>query len=864
MKQVFLRLARNKYVFIIVSFLLPFLIYGTVLAQFGIYPFGTKSLLINDMFNQYIQFYNRYYDAFIDGKSLFYSWEAGLGLNFIGVIAYYLASPLSILILLFDRNHLPEAIVLITLLKIGLSGTTMFLFLNHVKLNGRLLPLIFSTLYALMTFSVVYSFNLMWLDGIYMLPVILLGVEILIMKGRGTLLISSLATMFIANFYISYMVGIFSFIYFIIRCFLINNKVPISFFIKRFILFCISTGIAAGLSAFLILPTYLAIKTNTAENTELQAIPNIHILDLYFKFINGSYDSIINGLPNIYAGLLTLLLFPLFFLSKRILLKEKMVFLILISFLIISLQNSKLYFLWHGMDNPNWFPYRFSFLLSFLVVFLAFRTLLVLEKRDWSHVKGLFVFNVLFILLMSKLNPQLISNKIVTINIVLLLLYFLLIYCQLHLSHYKNWIHALLAVVVCMDVSLNSAKIIRSLDKELQYINRETYNISSDYKKMMTWVKKNDHSFYRIDVRKPMTWNDSMLMDYKKMDSFNSLSNNEMNRFLNEIGYSYMEGIFISMNSGIIPSDSLLGFKYIVSSHPNSKQGYDMVHQEGNLQLFENKNALPLGFVLNDKKQIHFPKNFDNPFEKQNQLFIKDNVNPNSAKFFVPVEPVSIQYDNLSLLNEADGQKFIKNDKSKRSFINYSFSISGRKQLYTLFKIGGFSNTNVIVNNETIRKNYPTIHDNRVLDLGGYQNETVNIQLEVLPDEVKLYNPLFYQLDMNLFEERIKEIKDQPFKVKSFSDTNVTGTIKLNQDGVLFLSIPYDSGWSIIADDKKLKVEKLGGFLGVNLKEGEHEVELNYAPPGFYMGLKISAFSFILFAGLLLKTIRKRSRLTNS
>ena len=200
MKQVFLRLTKSHYFFLLLSFFIPFLIFGAVLAQFGVYPFGDKSILTSDMFSQYIQFYNRLYDSFYSGKSLFYSWEAGLGLNLVGVIAYYLSSPLSLLILFFERPHLPEAMILLTLCKLGLSGATMFLFLNNFATNQKYKSLIFSTMYALMTFSISYSFNLMWLDGIYMMPLIMLGVERLITKGRYTLFLSYLGHYFYSEF----------------------------------------------------------------------------------------------------------------------------------------------------------------------------------------------------------------------------------------------------------------------------------------------------------------------------------------------------------------------------------------------------------------------------------------------------------------------------------------------------------------------------------------------------------------------------------------------------------------------------------------------------------------------------------------
>lgn len=850
MNQVLEKLNGNKYIGNILSFLLPLLLFGLILAQFGIYPFGSKSILINDLYSQYVQFYNRLYDVFFDGKSLFYSWEAGLGLNFTGVIAYYLSSPLSLFILFFERNHLPEAIVLITIVKIGLSGTTMYLFLNQFKVNDRMQLLIFSTLYALMTFSVAYSFNLMWLDGIYMLPLILIGVEFLIKRGRFSFFLINLAITFIANFYISYMVGIFTFFYFLVRYFSIHDKAPISLFVKRFFLFGMSTAIAAGLSAFLILPTYIALKTNAVESATPKPLPGIHMFDLYAKFFNSSFDSLVDGLPNIYVGLLPLLLFPLFFISQKIKLKEKVCFLLFTLLIYFSFQNSQLNFLWHGMDNPNWFPFRYSFLLSFLTIFLGFRVFLVLEKNVWPYVKGLYLFNVFFILLFTKLTPDVISNKVVFVNIVILTLYVILLYFKLHPLGHKGWIHVLIIIVVCFDVSYNSASIIRGLDSQFQYQSREAYKGSSDYQRMISWIQKKDPSFYRMDSRNSLTWNDSMQLQYKKMDSFNSLSNNDMNHFLNVLGYSTMESVFIAMNGGIITTDSLLGFKYIVSSNPIKKHGYEIKHRIGNLQLYENKNVLPLGFVLNNQKSIDFVEKFDNPFQKQNELFKGTSTKNAASNLFKPLESKYIQYENLSVVKEEDGQRLIKKDKTKSAFITFSFPVWKKQQLYSLFKLEGISNTNVYVNDHLMRKNYPTPHDNRVLDLGSFQNETALVKIEVLTDELKVFDFLFYALDINLFEDRINELKSQSLKIENFSDTGVKGNIKLNSESVLFMSIPYDEGWKATVDGKETETVKLGGFLGVELDEGNHRVELQYVPPGFRTGSIISICSLFLFLGL--------------
>src|SRR4051812_23566831 len=112
----------------IITFLLPAFLLGIIFVLWRVYPFGGHSILMGDQYTQYIQFYNHFYDVLKGNGSFLYSWEAGMGLNFWGTFTYYLSSPMSFVVLLFDRDHLPEAFILMTLLKIGLSGLMMCIY----------------------------------------------------------------------------------------------------------------------------------------------------------------------------------------------------------------------------------------------------------------------------------------------------------------------------------------------------------------------------------------------------------------------------------------------------------------------------------------------------------------------------------------------------------------------------------------------------------------------------------------------------------------------------------------------------------------------------------------------------------------
>ena len=67
----------------------------------GIYPFGTQQIAIIDMYHQYLPFLSELQDKLQSGGSLFFSWNGGGGSNFWNLIAYYGASPLNLLLVLF-------------------------------------------------------------------------------------------------------------------------------------------------------------------------------------------------------------------------------------------------------------------------------------------------------------------------------------------------------------------------------------------------------------------------------------------------------------------------------------------------------------------------------------------------------------------------------------------------------------------------------------------------------------------------------------------------------------------------------------------------------------------------------------------
>ena len=203
-----------RYRFLLTAFVLPALIMWMIYIAMEVYPFGTSSVLVLDLNGQYVYFFEDLRKKVLEGGSFLYTWTRSMGGEFMGIFAYYLASPFSFLIALFPENHITEGLLLIILLKTGSMGASMAYYLNESRPTKKLNILIFSTCYALSSYAVVMANNTMWIDNLILLPLVALGIERLITKKQFKLFVFSLSMALLTSFYIGYMTCIFVAIYF--------------------------------------------------------------------------------------------------------------------------------------------------------------------------------------------------------------------------------------------------------------------------------------------------------------------------------------------------------------------------------------------------------------------------------------------------------------------------------------------------------------------------------------------------------------------------------------------------------------------------------------------------------------------------
>ena len=247
------------------SFLLALALYCFTVVICNKYPTGEYSFILSDLKAQYAPFLalNRARILSLGGGSehlisnLTYSFQLGLGKNFMGTFGYYMASPLNLIYLLFKPSQVDLVVILLVIIKLSISSGFMTLFLTTRTENSKSnWPVLLGIVYAFSLYAQAFAFQIMWLDGYMLLPLLLFFVEKFISRKRYLGIIVTLLVLFVSNYYIAYMVGIFSFFYLIVRMTELKTKIREAVGIA--VRYVLTAGFTAMCTAVLILPVGIA------------------------------------------------------------------------------------------------------------------------------------------------------------------------------------------------------------------------------------------------------------------------------------------------------------------------------------------------------------------------------------------------------------------------------------------------------------------------------------------------------------------------------------------------------------------------------------------------------------------------------
>lgn len=848
------------------AFLIPALLMFCVYAAFGVYPFGDNSVLVLDLNGQYIYYYEAFRDALFGDHSMFYSWSRILGGELAGVYAYYLASPFSLIYCLFPKEMILEGVLVMQLFKLGASGVTFAWYLKHSRKAGDANALIFSILYAMMAYAVVQLMDPMWLDGLIYLPLIIRGTEIAIDDGEVFPMAVPLALMFFANYYIGWMVGFFTALYFVY--YITFARKDESTTLKQDLFTCLKFGIgvliAIAAAAVVLLPTYESLKLGKLEFThpDYTLKPQFVLFDFFSKLLPESYDTVRNeGLPMVYCGVLTIMLAPLYFVNNNIRNKKKFGNGCLLVAVLLSMYLSTVDLAWHGFQVPNWLPYRYSFVFSFVLLTMASEAFERMEGVSYRYIGAVCAGLIIYILYLDTLK----KDNLKTAGAIWFSLICVAVFALL-LDYYKRHNGAkaapiMLLVMISAELFAGGLETLKAIDKDVVYSKHSSYiPYIQTNRKLIEDMEKMDNSFYRMEKTYHRTVNDAMATHMRGMTHSSSALNAGPIALMDKLGL-VSRGHYVKYKGSTLFTDALFGIKYIATKEIPVQ--YDkLVKQEGDIKVFENPNALSIGFMADaGVKDLELIK--DNPFVAQNEL-LSALLSDTYVEYFRPVTLENTQYENLELSTYADHTHYKVITEGKNAQIEFSLTAPNDSLMYLYFPSTWENTMNVWINGEFLEPYYET--DNySIKTMGRFTpGQALNVVCTLTKEQLYMRDQWFYYLDEDMLNSALANLQQRQWNITRYSDTHLEGQVEAGDGQVLFTTIPYEPGWTVKVDGQEVEPIKLAGaLLGVELSPGSHTVTMDFVPAGFTVGLCVTIAGLIMLAALAVYERKTRRVLLN-
>lgn len=850
----------------LLAFGVPFLIMCIAFQSLGIYPFGDQQILVYDAWHQYYPFMAELHRKIRSGESLLYSWRMGLGSGFLPVIAYYLASPLNLLLILVPQSILREVFTLFVLVKIGLSGAFCSYVLCKTGKRKDYAVVIFSTLYALCSWMTGYYWNIMWLDTFAVFPLVALGIEKLVKEKKYRLYTISLAIAIVANYYIGLMVCIFTALYFFTWCVIQKSGIrDLLSDLGRIIGYSI---LSITMSSIVLIPSVISLQStykNDNGPTSLEVTRGwIETLENTFAYVEPTYYG---GLPNLYCGVLCVIFLFVFYRVSRITVREKIVYTVLLLFLFISTNINVLNFAWHGFHVPNSLPDRFTFILSFLMVILAYRAydgMEDLKKTDFILIAigSLLYYLVIFI---DKMNRYAIANDYDSFldtylfdevdfmpflgkNFLLIAAYLVILF----LFVWKLLSKKMAAVMFAVVVALELVPTVVTGTEAVQSTDRASYpDKYAEVQKLLENLDQTDsEKFYRTEFTSDFTLNTALLYDFNGVSAFTSTANVAITDILENLGISaWQAGIRFYYQNSTPVNNMFLNLKYLISrgSEVVNKEYLSRISKIHDVSLYENQAYLPAGFMVqNEMKDFKFEG--ETAFDKQNNLLraatgIEGNV-------FENLDFVSTDHMNLNVPEVSPGFYYYEPtedaDPSIAGMCRFNFEMPEDGCAYVYMDLGDADEVTVQSYSETTTYN---IGRANIFPAGTYKKGDIFTVSAAVPasttGNVTIYAAVFKQ---DVFDKAYEILNDETMKITSCRSGQMTGEITAKQDGLLYTSLPYEAGWNVYVDGKKADMELIdNAFMSVNLSEGNHKVEFKYRPVHVYLAIFLSAGSIVVF-----------------
>ncbi|MBQ8821814.1 MAG: YfhO family protein [Lachnospiraceae bacterium] len=793
----------------------------------GIYPFGKMAFLTGDLYHQYIPFLQSFIDKVQAGENLSYSWNVGIGSNYLAMFGYYLSSPFHLLTLMLPEQLLLEVVAVIVLVKVGLCGFSFALFLKKHFGTDSWLILFFSTFYALSGYMAAYNYNIMWLDAVWVFPLVMYGLEKLVKEGSGIVYTITLGCCIFMNFYISIMICIFLVLYFGVLFLTEKGNLKT---LLRFAGFSLQAG---GLAAVLLVPEVCAIIT-----TDFGDVSFPEQIKSYFSIIDELARHAIcvepeKGLdhwPNIYCGVIVFLLVPLYGICKEIPLRRRFCHLALAGFMLISFSTNVLDFIWHGLNYPDSLPGRQAFLYIFLILLMSYEVMEHVDGMLPESIVKATLCAVAFLIVCEKfVKDDAFAVWVLPATIVVAVMYGVILYFY-RTREDEDWripLIALLLMVGAVEAATNTGY------TSVKVYGRENFwGKMDDYRTLYETVLEQEEGFSRVESFQRMTKNDSQLAGYPSASLFSSTLNSSVANLYEKLGMRHSK-VYYCFDGATPFTSALLNVGYMLGDRKSMQQDdflaeqeqgmlYQLIDATEDVNLYQCTYTLPFGYVAPVGYEL-VESELSNPLTLQNQMVKELGIR---QELFVRVDDTN-EGDTIAVTAREDG---------------YYYSVITRS-----------GTSKVDVQTEYGEKSYKDLKVDGIVYL-GYLEADQRLELTNGNEEdttPEMYMGI-YRLNQEVMAQVVDALSAQHLEDVTYDDRHIAGTLHLESAGRLILSVPYEAGWTVLINGEEVEPQTFGEcFMAFDLEAGEYELEMSYVPQGKVAGIVISLVSLVALVGII-------------
>ena len=842
----------------------------------GIYPFGSFSVASGDMVSLTVPIHMMIREIVFGNMGVFYNFSAALGTDIFAFMGGNLLSPLVLLSLFIMPENMFLYMSVFLCIRLVLIAFTTALFLSKCFKNlSPFWKISLSVLYATSGYALFSYFMLIWLDLMILFPVILLGIYNIYTKSRAKLYTLTLLIAILLNFYIAILMITLLFlligaIHFSSESTKVNKNALLQF--------SLATIVALLLASPILVPNLIQVLasprlgghllgTLRAENTMLFPKANYHLFSISLFSLSlilyANYVRFLKYSKSIFF-VLSICLIPIFFEGTNLILHlgsyqafpfragfvYQMVLVCVIAYIISNVSSVS------GFENNNNNIDQNKYLTrnvilsiaSILCLFSGIYAAYTLKLGNMAVIKffHLWRFDITeearltllmalfftFALLFSWFVVH--KKKVVLIGTIFVIQSFMSVY--------------LLVDPLTTDEGLADAHRTRSV------VLRETFD---------------DDNYYRIkDAQRNMPHNNVFLSHNIPSVALNtSWTPTKTVSMWRTLGYT-VGNLQTTDLGGSLFTDSIVGYRYILSSHALDSSYYTFTDHALGLEIYSFKGYIPIGNIFIEQDLIEsFGNDFDgNVFDFQNAIFHSLGYDQN---LFDIIRIDDVELINMAFDVDSSGFHHIRSLDSNPMSMVFSTYATGEKRVYLdllasadpgWYLSGAIDRLRIYVYSEERTTQYsklenpetpfafPKIWNSGLLYIGTFEDEEVLVRVEV-PDgtPIVLKNVALGLLNLDIYDQFIS---DYTYAKEITTVDNNTMSICLQQNennGLLLVPIMHQDGIIARIDGRRVETHSaLGHLTGVYVSENDSVLEINYVSPGLILGILISIFTFIV------------------